>query len=1437
LPFKTISFLSCCSIIKKLFEKLRFMHPRFTFLVLCCFFITTGFSQILTGGEAQRAFPGATKVRLNEQTNLPKYIEFDESVNMTVNEAIDFLSKNANLGSETTFELIRRNSDPLGFTHHRYQQLINGVPVIAGIYLFHTKDGRVQSMNGEVFQIENNSEQATISKEKAIAVATAPFDGAKYGWETSQGAGRTQTLSEYPNPELTWVPTGLQFNNADFQLAYKMDIYAIHEGHHHRSWVYVDAQSGEIIAEENQVCEIDVPAQASTVNSGVREILTEQLSDTEYRLRQSTYGNGIITLNNLNQTDTDNAVDFTHGDTEWGIEVGVFDRYALDAHFAAERFYVFLEEYFDRNSINEEGLELICYVHHDVNLANAFWNGTASFYGDGGGGSLDQPLTTVDIVAHEFTHGLTGFTAGLIYAYEPGGLNESFSDIFGLATDFYARPEAANWIMGEEATSSGLGIRSALDPKAYGDPANYQGENWNFGAGDNGGVHTNSGVQNHWYYLLSEGGSGVNDNGEAFDVVGIGWEKAIAIAYRNLTTYLTAGSVYNDAAYYGSLSALELFGACSQEYISTVNAWHAVGIGSPISDETVIDFQSQRVFCSAPVDVQFQNFSSNYESVEWNFGDTNTSTSFTPLHTYTSAGTYDVSLTITKCDGSTETITKTDYIVIDDTDPICTAYVMIDSGTVTLKECSGTVLDPGGLDDYPDNVSSTIIIDPPTAAPIIITFQEFSTRGGDIVRIYDGNTLSAPVLAQYSGNNIPAGQMITSSGGAIAIRFTSNDQDTRPGFAFTFSSSESVAAPEAGFTPSSLDPALNTPVIFTDNSLFAGEYFWDFGDTITSTEAAPSHQYTSPGTYTVTQIITNCAGADTLTADITVGVGGILNLNPDSICVTLNAGDQLSTSFVISNTGLGDLYYGLSESTTPWLSLPEQSGEIAPGGNTTINLDFDASDLLADTLYYDIPMQSGDTSQFSLTFPVKLIVLPFPQAHYDVEILNICNGTYQFLDATINPPTSWLWNFGDGNTSTDTLPIHQYEEEGVYDVSLLVCNALGCDSIVQEQIIVVSYCDTLTITDTGYSFFDNCNGLLYDQGGVTDDYNNNSDYTITIAPVGATTVTLTVHSFQLQPGFDFLRVYDGLDVSAPLLNSLTGSLSAGFSITSTGNAMTLHFTSNSALTFDGFELEWTCNGGVLPPGEASFLADQDQDCSNMISFEASPIGTFNYNWDFGDGNSTTTNTSFLTYNYQTAGTYTVSLEVSNAVGSSTFEEMVTITDIPFTLDADISADTVDINEVFTMDAIIDITSASYTWIPQVGDTLSGASESYFYTEMGDYIIYLEVTDADGCMMYVEKPIHVTSTVGSEEIPVIERFQVIPNPSNGQFTLTLGFSETKNADIVLFNTLGQIIHKEALGTIDSINKDLDFNQLPGGIYFLSVITDRGAVGVQRLVIQK
>ena len=129
------------------------------------------------------------------------------------------------------------------------------------------------------------------------------------------------------------------------------------------------------------------------------------------------------------------------------------------------------------------------------------------------------------------------------------------------------------------AEDIGTPFRSMSNPNTYGDPDTYLGTNWYTGTGDNGGVHTNSSVQNHWYYRLSQGGAGTNDVGNAFNVTGITRHKATQIAWRNDVTYLTSTADYADARFYAIQSANDLFGVCSPEAISTTKAWYAVGVG------------------------------------------------------------------------------------------------------------------------------------------------------------------------------------------------------------------------------------------------------------------------------------------------------------------------------------------------------------------------------------------------------------------------------------------------------------------------------------------------------------------------------------------------------------------------------------------------------------------------------------------------------------------------------------------------------------------------------------------------------------------------------------------------------------------------------------------------------------------------------------------
>jgi subtilase family serine protease len=266
------------------------------------------------------------------------------------------------------------------------------------------------------------------------------------------------------------------------------------------------------------------------------------------------------------------------------------------SHWYTIRSKDYFQSTFSRNSF--DGANGDVYVYNNATFGSSNSPNNASFatytgygrmkIGAGNTTSANDDWNTVDIVAHELTHGVTASSAGLVYNKESGALNESFSDIFGAAIERYIENAASgtytlDWLMGEDR---GGAIRSLSNPKAYNDPDTYNGTHYRntssctpSSSNDYCGVHTNSGVQNYWFYLLVSGGSGTNDNGDAYSVSGIGWTKAAAIAYRNLTVYLTSSSGFTAARNGAIQAAADLYGNGSNEMTQVANAWHAVGVG------------------------------------------------------------------------------------------------------------------------------------------------------------------------------------------------------------------------------------------------------------------------------------------------------------------------------------------------------------------------------------------------------------------------------------------------------------------------------------------------------------------------------------------------------------------------------------------------------------------------------------------------------------------------------------------------------------------------------------------------------------------------------------------------------------------------------------------------------------------------------------------
>ena len=557
------------------------------------------------------------KIELGDKGLYAKNVDFTQLFDKSpdfIQGRLTLYIDSVNFVNQKTIRLLSQELDDLGYSHYKWQQTINNIPVENAIFIQHVKNKKLTSQHGYWVRdtIKYANQISTVSQSTAIAIAKKFIGAKKYQWEVQEEEQLLKQITKnsnatyLPSPALVYYSGEGVVNPAKLRLSYKIEIYA--NTPFSRRIVFVDAITGEILGSRDLVQSNDVTAIAQTAYSGTQTITTNMQGNNQYRLREAGRGKGIFTLNMSGKGSSfTNASDFTNSSTNWNISG--LDKYALDAHWGQETTYDFYKNIFNRNSIDNAGYALYGYVHTDIKLlgygnhTNAFWDGTKMVYGDGDYGVT--PLTALDIVGHVITHGLTQNTAALAYNHESGALNESFSDMMGTAIEFYGKPTSANWTIGE---NTGLTFRSMSNPKLYSQPDTYGGVNWkdassgcvvnNTSNNDNCWVHNNSGVGNHWFYLLAVGGSGTNDLGNSFVVQGIGINKAQAIAFRTLTLHLTPTSNYTDCRTQSITSATELYGVNSLEVNAVINAWYAVGIGSSITNPYIA---GQQYICSANI--------------------------------------------------------------------------------------------------------------------------------------------------------------------------------------------------------------------------------------------------------------------------------------------------------------------------------------------------------------------------------------------------------------------------------------------------------------------------------------------------------------------------------------------------------------------------------------------------------------------------------------------------------------------------------------------------------------------------------------------------------------------------------------------------------------------------------------------------------------------
>lgn len=501
---------------------------------------------------------------------------------------------------------------------------------------------------------------------------------------------------------------------------------------------------------------------------------------------------------------------------------------ALDVHWGMEKGYDFYKSTFNRNSYDGNGSVIKQYLNpqdlqsqYGNSPNNAFAAGSPyniMVYGMGDDQAM-SPVVGLDVEGHEFTHLVVNNNGngGLEYEGESGALNESFADIFGTCIEFFTNVNP-DWLIGEDVMIGKPFMRSMSNPNGGQQPDTYNGQYWANPSNlsiDHGGVHINSGVQNFWFYLLCQGGSGTNDMGKTYSVSGIGISKAQQIAYGNLMNYLGPNATYMDA-YNGSLQAAQdLYGNPSTEYAAVSAAWYAVGIGndpnSYCSGTTTLvapsgtftdgsgtanyKNNSNCKWVIAPpgatqIILNFTSFAleNSYDTVFIYSGTDTTSTPLTytgttlPPSLQTPAGTGAMLIKFKTDNGINAAGWTATYTSLVAT-PTC------DGGTI-LSNPNGTFNDGSGNGNYGNNQLCYWVIAPPCAKSVTLSFTAFNTeKDYDGVVIFD-DLSGKNKIAQLSGSSIPSS--ITSNTGEILVVFISDYATTKQGFTASYSSTGSA---------------------------------------------------------------------------------------------------------------------------------------------------------------------------------------------------------------------------------------------------------------------------------------------------------------------------------------------------------------------------------------------------------------------------------------------------------------------------------------------------------------------------------------------------------------------------------------------------------------------------------------------------------------------